>query len=236
MGFTSDLVKKATEAKPLPDAERAERLLRYLVKKSTYVGESFVTYDIVKDQQALAWSESIKEEEIVSFLEHMANLGWLKYKLERDCTVTVMGRQQVEDQATKKDLSQCFVAMWFDPSMKLAYDEGIRKAVEDCGFTSMKINEKPHFNKICDEALIEIRRSRFVVADCTHGTDGARGSVFFEAGFAHALDLPVIYSCREDLKDKLHFDTRQYPHILWKDEEDLCTQLKEKIEALKRDY
>ena len=225
-------VEHATVAKPLPESERAERLLRYLVNKSTFVGESFVTYDIVKDQQALAWSESIKEEEIVSFLEHMATLGWLKYKLERDCTITVAGRQHVTEQAAKKDLSQCFVAMWFDPSMKLAYEEGIKKAVDACGYTAMKIDEKPHFNKICDEALTEIRRSRFVVADFTHGPDGARGSVFFEAGFAHALRLPIIYSCRDDLKDKLHFDTRQYPHILWKNEEDLYTQLREKIGAL----
>ena len=231
---TYDLVEKATVVKPLPDAERAERLLRYLVNKSTFVGELFVTYDIVKDHQALAWSKSIKEEEIVSFLEHMANLGWLKYKLERDCTVTVMGRQQIEEQARKTDLSQCFVAMWLDDSMKQVYDEGIEKAIIECGYTSMKIDEKQHLNKICDEAIAEIRRSRFVVADFTHGAAGARGSVYYEAGFAQALDLPVIFSCRKD--QELHFDTRQYPHILWETPEDLYAQLKDKIGALIGDY
>ena len=227
-------VEHATVAKPLPESERVERLLRYLVKKSTFVGESFPSYEIVKDQQALAWSESIKEEEIVSFLEHMAALGWLKYKLERDCTVTVMGCQQVEEQARKTDSSQCFVAMWFDDSTDEVYEKGIKKAVEDCGYTPRRIDKKHHFNKICDEAIAEIRRSRFVVADFTHGADGARGSVFYEAGFAHALGLPVIFSCRKD--QKLHFDTRQYTHILWETEEDLYTQLREKIGALIGDY
>ena len=225
-------VEHATVAKPLPESERVERLLRYLVKKSTFVGESFPSYEIVKDQQALAWSESIKEEEIVSFLEHMAALGWLKYKLERDCTVTVMGCQQVEEQARKTDLSQCFVAMWFHDSMDDAYEKGIKKAVDDCGYKPFRIDKTHHLNKICDEAIAAIRRSRFVVADFTHGPDGARGSVFYEAGFAHALGLPVIYSCRDDLKDKLHFDTRQYPHILWEKPEDLYTQLRERIGAL----
>ncbi len=151
-------------------------------------------------------------------------------------TITVPGHAHVGEQKKKKDLSQCFVAMWFHPSMKLVYEEGIEKAIKECGYTPMKINEKHHFNKICDEAIAEIRRSRFVVADFTHGDDGARGNVFYEAGFAHALGLPVIYSCRDDLKDKLHFDTRQYPHILWEKPEDIYTQLRVKIGALIGDY
>ena len=233
---TYKLVEQATVAEPLPDSERAERLLRYLVKKSTFVGESFVTYDIVNDQKALAWSESTKVEEIASFLEHMATMGWLKYKLERDCTITVAGRQRVAEQLAKKDLSQCFVAMWIDDSMDSAYQDGIKKAVEDCGYEPLRIDKTHHLNKICDEAIAAIRRSGFVVADFTHDADGARGSVFYEAGFAHALDRPVIFTCRKDHEKRLHFDTRQYPHILWKNEEDLYTQLREKIGALVGDY
>ena len=98
----------------------------------------------------------------------------------------------------------------------------------------MKIDEKQHLNKICDEAIAEIRRSRFVVADFTHGAAGARGSVYYEAGFAQALDLPVIFSCRKD--QELHFDTRQYPHILWETPEDLYTQLRNKIGRILGDY
>ena len=26
----------------------------------------------------------------------------------------------------------------------------------------------------------------------------------------------MIYTCRDDMVDKLHFDTRQYAHIIWK--------------------
>lgn len=55
----------------------------------------------------------------------------------------------------------------------------------------------------------EIRRSRFLVADFTHDKkQGARGSVYYEAGFAHGLNIPVIFTARDGTKP--HFDTSAY--------------------------
>jgi nucleoside 2-deoxyribosyltransferase len=59
-----------------------------------------------------------------------------------------------------------------------------------------------------------IRVSRFVVADFT----GQRGSVYFEAGFAVAIGLPVIWLCRKDQLADVHFDTRQYNFLTWTDD------------------
>ena len=70
------------------------------------------------------------------------------------------------------------------------------------------------------------------MADFTPGTDGARGGVYFEAGFAFGLNIPVIYLCREKEIDKIHFDTRQYHHITWSDAEELRRDLKNRILAL----
>ena len=232
-----DLVEKATRADELSPQMRAERLLQYLVSIQQQVGQEWTISLIAHDMEALAWTESIEgnESEIEVLVDHLTNKGWLKND-RGGYSITVDGHEHAKQQKQKKDLSQCFVAMWFDPSMKLAYEEGIKKAVEACGYTPMKIDEKQHLNKICDEALAEIRRSRFVVADFTHGDDGARGSVFYEAGFAHALGLEIIFSCQKDQEKSLHFDTRQYPHIFWKTPEDLYAQLKGKIGALMGDY
>lgn len=79
--------------------------------------------------------------------------------------------------------------------------------------------------------IAEIRRSRFLVADFTHGAEGARGGVYYEAGFAQGLGLPVIFTVREDMIGAVHFDTRQYPHVLWKTPGDLRTQLTSRIAA-----
>ncbi len=121
--------------------------------------------------------------------------------------------------------------MWFGQSVNGLYERGIGPAVEAAGYKPLRIDQKPDANKIDDEIIAEIRRSRFVVADFTHGEGGARGGVYYEAGFAYGLKIPVIFTCREDMFDKIHFDTRQYNHIGWKIPEDLVEPLKQRILA-----
>ena len=58
-----------------------------------------------------------------------------------------------------------------------------------------------------------------------------RGSAYFEAGFAVGLGIPVIWTCRKDAIDHLHFDTRQFNHIKWEKPADLMIQLADRLEA-----
>ncbi len=92
----------------------------------------------------------------------------------------------------------------------------------------MRIDNKEHTNKICDEIIAEIRRSRFVVAEFT----GQRNGVYYEAGFAAGLGIPVICTCREDNIADLHFDIRQYNCIDWKTPEELFERLRNRILAV----
>ena len=115
--------------------------------------------------------------------------------------------------------------MWFDESMLEAWEEGIKPAIKDSGYEPFRIDEPKDVIKIDDRIIAEIKRSRFLVADFTNGRDGARGSVYYEAGFAHGLGMPVIFTCRKDLINETHFDTRQYYHVVWETPEDLRTNL-----------
>ena len=118
--------------------------------------------------------------------------------------------------------------------MNDAYSNGIEPAIRDAGYQPVRIDRKPDVNKIDDDIIAEIRRSRFLVADFTHGKDGARGGVYYEAGFASGLEIPVIHTCREDAIDQIHFDTRQYHHTTWSrsEMEKLREDLKNRILAL----
>ena len=82
-------------------------------------------------------------------------------------------------------------------------------------------------DKICDEIIAHIRKAKFVIADVTQHKTG----VYFEAGFAMGLGKPVIWTCKEEDLEKVHFDTRQYNHIFWKDENDLYERLTRRIQA-----
>lgn len=123
---------------------------------------------------------------------------------------------------------QGFVAMWFADKMKTAWEEGFYPAIDGAGYKPQRVDSKEHVNKICDEIVAEIRRSRFVVADFT----GQRGGVYYEAGYASGRDIPVIWTCRKDELHKLHFDIRQYNCIDWETPQELARRLKVRIEAV----
>ena len=121
-----------------------------------------------------------------------------------------------------------------------AYENGVKLAVQDAGYEPVRIDRREHSNKIDDEIISEIRRSRFVIADFTCGTvtsEGRevaipRGGVYYETGFAQGLGLPVIWTCRKDQIDQVHFDTRQFNHILWTEPHDLREKLRNRVGAV----
>ena len=228
---TPELIEQAKSASPLPIYQRADRLLHYLASSTDLVASSInvAAYTF----EAYAWSESIDWEEVEYFLNYLHDRGWLQgafFAGGFDGQVTVHGHNRVAEQQSKVDSSQAFVAMWFDNSVAKAQREGIEAGIRDAGFNPLAINNKEHINKIEDEVIAEIRRSRFLVADFTHGKDGVRGSVYYEAGFAHGLGLPVIFTCKEGAT--LHFDTSHYNHIVWQDTADLREKLKNRILAV----
>lgn len=225
------------EKRSLPVAKRAERLLRLVIRETERIGE-YVDFESsgVDSYCALAWSESTDYEELTFLLHYLNDQGFFRNFLYSDSscamTVSVEGFGFLEDLITNPDISQAFVAMWIDKSMNDAYENGIAEGIRDAGFTPMRIDRKEKVIKIDDEIIAEIRRSRFVVADMTHDERGARGSVYFEAGFALGLDLPVIYCCRDDDVSELHFDIQQYHHIFWKTPEELRVNLRNRIRAI----
>lgn len=145
---------------------------------------------------------------------------------------TARGWQELDNlKRPRSDSSQAFVAMWFNDLTNDAYIHGIEPALQTAGYKSVRIDKKEHNNKIDDEIISEIRRSRFLIADFTCEPNNVRGGVYYEAGFAQGLGIPVIWTCKDTSLDDLHFDTRQYSHIVWQNPQDLFTQLKNRIGA-----
>ena len=231
---TASLVEEAKKAQSLSVPERADRLLRFIADQPVPV--STLVWIGEESPGAYAWSESIQWSEIVYLLGYLEKSEWIGVPSHGDrvhkCIVTVEGYRQIEEQKANYDSSQAFVAMWFDDSMEGVFENGIKPAIKAAGYEPLRVDRKPTLGKIDDQIIAEIRQSRFLVADFTHGDDGARGSVYFEAGFAHGLGKPVIYTCHRDMVEKLHFDTRQYSHIVWATPEELCEQLQNRIRAL----
>ena len=240
--ITHQIVEDAKRKSVLPVNERAMRLLQFIVRECGTVGATFETR--AENLGAYAWSESTSESEVAYFIDFLLTKGWLdapqdihyrlvdRYRVPAMVIVSVEGHSQIAAKQVNVETSQGFVAMWFDDSMTEAFDKGIEPAIKDAGYKPLRIDQKEHSNKIDDEIVAEIRKSRFVVADFTFGEDGARGGVYYEAGLAHGRGIPVIYTCRKDQLDSVHFDTRQYNHIVWETPEELRDGLANRIRAV----
>jgi nucleoside 2-deoxyribosyltransferase len=122
---------------------------------------------------------------------------------------------------------KAFIAMSFDDSMK-DVSNAIEQCCSDLGIKFMRIDRKEHNNNITDEIILEINNSKLCIADFTMQKPG----VYFEAGYAHAKDIPVIWCCRHDDLCNVHFDTRQFNHIVWDNPDDLYKKLFKRITTL----
>ncbi len=167
-----------------------------------------------------------------TILNELSENGLISFNGDTDANYTIVikskGWETIEKlKTTNIESKQAFVAMWFNNFMDDFYDNGIYKAIKEAGYNPFKINSKNFNGKICDEIIAEIRRSKFLIADFT----GQRGGVYFEAGFAHGLGREVIFTVNKKDVDNLHFDTRQYNHIVYDTPESLYKQLLNRIRA-----
>ena len=191
-------------------------------------------------QESLAWIEAHADRELTGLVALLEESGLLR-RDGANIYTTAKGFERMEDLRRGAIASnQAFVAMWFGDEMSEVYEQAIEPAITEAGFRSMRIDRKEHVNKIDDEIIAEIKRSRFVVADFTCGiiqADGRkvsipRGGVYYEAGFAQGMAIPVIWTVRNDQIAEVHFDIRQFNHIAWTDYEDLKRRLVNRIRAL----
>ncbi len=221
--------------------ERADRLLLAIAHDTEYAGQEF--YEFNEHWISCAWciqENKINElRELIVFLDDSQKISFHFSSLTVDTgtiesiTIKILpdGWLRVEElEKINQESKQGFVAMWFDPQMDHVYENAISKAITAAGYQSHRVDQREHTNKIDDEIIAQIRRSRFVVADFT----GHRSGVYYEAGFAKGLGLEVFWTCREDDLDNLHFDIRQYNCLVWKKDEldDFARRLQFRIESV----
>lgn len=242
--INSDTIKEIEKRPRLTISQQMNQFFLLLLNRRFRAGSSLKQAGVVDDTQRTdindmsVWMEcedDRERHEIIRLLHQQELINAAGDFI----TLMPAGVLKLEEvQKSNSNSKQAFVAMWFDPSMEDAFQNGFVKAIEAAGYKALRIDKKEHNNKIDDEIVAEIKRSRFIVADFTSATAKdtgeiiARGGVYFEAGFAMGLGIQVIWSCRKDLIDKVHFDTRQFAHVIWETPADLEKSLLNRIRAV----
>jgi hypothetical protein len=226
-------VQRLYEMPALAVSEQADRLLRHLAKLHPQPGATFAIPLRDPDLQATAWAygDGHMTYLIRDYLAKLRRIDVSGAAANSEFTATIApeGWARLEQlQSVNPDSPHAFIAMHFHAST-----DDIRKeltaGVERAGYRVLIVDEKPSNDFILDEILGGIRQSRFVVADFTN----QRGGVYFEAGFAQGLGLPVVRTCRADQVGQLHFDVNHYSFLLWEPEklEEFAEKLRNHILA-----
>ena len=125
-----------------------------------------------------------------------------------------------------------FIAMKFTDKLEKYADKWFKGGIKDAGYEAAAMYSHQHTNLIDNEMIAQIKRSKFLVCDLTYNSSGA----YYEAGFAHGLDKPVMFLCEKKFfKDNggVHFDTNHYPIRFWEYDKgkELRNELKNWIES-----
>lgn len=228
--FLEEVIKTLPSYSPL---EKQNKLLKAIELLTAYPGREVVL--IPECEVSLAWAQN--KEEFKYYLKSLMDRGLIEIANSEKrslsdplypMVVTAAGWEHLEkDETNLTAKTQGFVAMSFDKALLPVYENAIAPAIESTGYRPYRVDSKPHIERIDAKIIAEIKNSRFIVADVTQQKAG----VYYEAGFAHGLRIPVIWCVRRDDLDNVHFDTRQYNHILWETEEELKVKLRDVILA-----
>ena len=229
---------------PIPNdpSEKVELLLKGLTKISPTFGKSIsVDLNAISNGHAnstlflYALAYCSDEQEFKFLIDSLKDSKDIKIEGdyvggEQILQVTEKGWKRIktaEQKTPNNQSNQVFIAMWLDPSMD-ELKQSIKTAIKNAGYKPLRIDEKPHSNKIDDEILSEIEKSRFIICDLTSSAeDKPRGSVYFEAGYALGKNIPIIWTCSKSQIEGLPFDIRQYNCLSW--ESDKWQEFEEKL-------
>ena len=223
----SEFEAKVLSQCPRRVQDKVDTILRYVASKSKCIGYK-VAISPDKDCGDVYCKNGLEMGALLHSLSERKLLDLERLADGYRATLTTDGWIHVEElESPNAESKQAFEAMWFDTELDSTFKEGIQPPEKETGFSMLRIDMKQSNENICDHIIAEIRRSRFLIADVT----GHRQGVYFEAGYAMGLGLPVIWTCREEQVGECHFDTRQYNHVTWKDSDELREKLRDRIFA-----
>src|SRR4051794_14017841 len=102
-----------------------------------------------------------------------------------------------------------FVMMPFSEEFDDIYELGIKAACQEAGAYCERVDKQMFDEDILDRVYNQISKADIIIAEMT----GRNPNVFYETGYAHALNKRVILLTQE--AEDIPFDLKHYPHIIY---------------------
>ena len=224
--ITADVIQAVLQRSIPSVSDRANALLKEAERGLDGLGSTFN----INDLRFISATYSVGQADVSYLVSALMEAGFIKVHGAGGLfAITPTGYMKLDEGRSRPSVSsQGFVAMWFDEKLNDAYTDGFQVGILNAGYNPLRIDKVEHVNRIDDEIIRQINASRFIVADFT----GHRGGVYFEAGYALGINIPVFWTCQKEDMGALHFDIRQFNCIDWISPEDLSTRLTARVEAV----
>jgi hypothetical protein len=117
-----------------------------------------------------------------------------------------------------------FVLMPFSAEFNNIYELGIKPACKEAGAYCERVDEQIFEENIVERVYNQIAKADIIVSEMT----GKNPNVFYETGYAHALNKRVILLTAK--AEDIPFDLKHYPHIVHNGQiKDLKRELKKRV-------
>jgi len=123
-----------------------------------------------------------------------------------------------------------FVLMPFDPDFRPIYDDLIKPALEEAGYSVARADSSLHQQSILKGIVRSIAEADLVVADLT----SLNANVLYELGLSHGLRAPTVLISQS--LDEVPFDLRPYRVILYDTRFDLAPKLKSALAEIASEH
>ncbi len=213
--LTSDLIESILATTELPSPiEQVENLLLWLADNTSFGG----LFSLIPQTHS-AVIGATGPENLVAVARALMDRGLARGSIISgggfSGELTFEGWQAyAELKRGRSDSRKAFMAMEYgDSDLDMVFSACFRPAVRAAGFDLQRLDDAPPAGLIDDRLRVEIRTSRFLIADLTRENRG----VYWEAGFAEGLERPVIYTCEKGHFEKhgTHFDTSHHHTVTW---------------------
>ncbi|MNW62727.1 hypothetical protein D3C74_408740 [compost metagenome] len=138
--------------------------------------------------------------------------------------LTDKGWSEAAASAGGKKLKPCLILTAEKKELRIEWQEMLLPKIEQLGYLPRLLTHDNTHN-LDQDALALIADSRLIIADLT----GQSPEVYFAAGYALGLSIPVIWTVNNSAADKLNVHAGIIRPIVWDTAEELAVLIRQKL-------
>lgn len=190
--------------------------------------------------QLKAWVGTSSDENLIKVIEEAQHLQLIESHLSgplglSQLELKLKGWERFKTlQKRTSSSKQIFMAMEFNEEAKNFVNTHLKPLTKEMGFELKLLNEIINEKSLIDDKLrVEIKKSRLLICDLSHGNQGA----YWESGYAEGLGIHVLYICHQNVLNsrskakRPHFDVNHQEIFTWADDESSIADFKEQLKA-----